>query len=494
MTEQELKTIDSAPPRRSFANAIALMAAQVVAMPLSLLNNIILARYLGADDFGLIYLASTMWGFAILFVEWGQAATVTALVAREPSRVGEGLGSGLVWRAATLPVVYLVLAGASAVLGQGHNAQVAIALMGVAFAVYTVSSAAQDSLRGLERMDVPAKAVVGQQIVNVLVVAPTLMLGGRLRAVLLAQSVAMFLTALWVWRALRGAVKISLTFRRETLKRLLSQGFPFVVLNLSLGLQPNIDALLLSRLGSPESLGWFAAAKKLVGVLIFPVTALSTAFYPPWVRLWAEDKEGFRRAVSTGLRASTVLVAPIALGCALYPDIGIRAFSRHTFGPAEADLRVLSLFVFALFYSMVLGAAITAAERSRPWAICQFSCVIVSAVLDPLLVPFFQARYGNGSLGVCVSTVVSEMLMVAGGLSLLPKGVLDRSLAKTMGITVASGIAMVAVARALARLNPFIGAPVSVLVFGGAMWAMGGVDPALAKLIQQSVTRRFRPR
>jgi len=208
--------------------------------------------------------------------------------------------------------------------------------------------------------------------------------------------------------------------------------------------------------------------------------------------LWGENQEAFRRAVSTGFRASTVLVAPIALGCAIYPDIGIRAFSRNTFGPAEDDLRLLSLFVLALFFSMLLGVAITAAGRSRAWAVCQFGCVVVSAVLDPILVPYFQTHHGNGSLGICVSTVVSEAFMVAGGMWLVPPGILNRAFARTVGLTAMAALAMVATARVLSHVTPFVAAPVAVAAYAVCLWSIGGVDPALVQIVTDAVGRRFR--
>src|ERR1700722_13785352 len=65
MTERDPQTAESArpsrrPSKRPFANAILLMVAQVAAMPLSLVNNAVVARYLGADDFGLMYLVASI--------------------------------------------------------------------------------------------------------------------------------------------------------------------------------------------------------------------------------------------------------------------------------------------------------------------------------------------------------------------------------------------------------------------------------------------------
>jgi O-antigen/teichoic acid export membrane protein len=494
MVEREATRKDSTHPRRSFNNAILLMVAQVAGMPLSLLNNVIVGRYLGADALGLIYLVVTIWGFGILVVEWGQSATVTAAIAKAPGRAGVVLGTGLVWRLATIPFVYALLAAGCAILHQGREMQMALAIVAAVFLVNTVSGAAQDALRGFERLDVPAKVGVYQQLLGLLVVGPVLILTTRLRDALLAQVLAALLMAAWVWWSLRRIAPMKLGFDRATLRHLLVEGSPFVALSLSLALQPNVDALLLAKLAPPESLGWLAAARRLVGVLVFPASALATAFYPAWVRLWNEDKEGFERAVSTGLRATTVLVAPVALGCALYPDIGVSAFSHRAFGPAETDLRVLSLFVVALFFSMLLSAGITAAGRSRAWAVCQLSCVVVSTVLDPLLVPYCQTRFGNGSLGVCASTVVSEAMMVAGGAWLIPGHVFDRRFARTAGLTVVSGLLMTAVAFALSRVSSFVAAPIAVATYGVAIWVMGGVAPVLADLIRESIGKRLRRR
>jgi hypothetical protein len=44
--------------------------------------------------------------------------------------------------------------------------------------------------------------------------------------------------------------------------------------------------------------------------------------------------------------------------------------------------------------------------------------------LDPILVPWFQRRIGNGGAGLCVTGVVAELIVVGAGIALMPKGVL----------------------------------------------------------------------
>jgi len=93
-------------------NAFYLVVGQVVTTALAIVLSAALGRSLGARDFGLYYLISTMSTFAYVFVEWGQPYFVIRQVARDPLRSGDLLGTGLAIRVA---LAMLVLAPAGLV-------------------------------------------------------------------------------------------------------------------------------------------------------------------------------------------------------------------------------------------------------------------------------------------------------------------------------------------------------------------------------------------
>jgi Na+-driven multidrug efflux pump len=196
--------------------------------------------------------------------------------------------------------------------------------------------------------------------------------------------------------------------------------------------------------------------------------------------------------VSTALRTSTLLVVPVALGAGLYPQLGIRIFSEKSFGPAEDNLRVLSLFILLLYFTMVLGAALAAAGKQRGWTVLQFVCVAVSALVDPILIPKFDVWRGNGGLGVCVSTVLSEALMIIGGFLIGPPGLFDRPLLKGILLSGVAGGAMAAASYALAWTSPFVGAPLSVVAYGACLWLIGGIDKETSGTVRMMIARRAR--
>jgi O-antigen/teichoic acid export membrane protein len=476
------------PPRQRglvLRNTLWLVLAQIVGTPLSLAVNAAMARYLGAGDFGYLYLATTYTGFGFLAVEWGQGFAVPALIARARERAGELLGSALVWRAGAAVVVYGVLAVMSAALGYDREFRAILPLAVLAAAVGTFVGVCQTAVQGLERSDLIALGSMGQQLLIAAFVIPTLVLGGRLSGVFLANAASAMVLLFFVARGARKAGIGRLAVRLSTLKELVVEGYPFLFMGLAMALQPVVDAVFMSRLASHEAVGWYAAARKLVGLLIFPVAALTSALYPTLCRLFPTDIEEFRKTAGGAVRAAIILVIPVAICSAVYADLGISVFSKHSFGPAEDDLRVFAPFTFLVYFTMVLGTALAAAGKQRAWTVAQSACVAVSVVIDPLIIPYCEKRYGNGGLGVCAAAVFSETLMLLAALWLMPRGVVDRKMGRTFALCAISGASLVVTARLLSGLSPFLAAPLAVSAYGVTLWLLGGIDREQVQTFRQ---------
>jgi O-antigen/teichoic acid export membrane protein len=268
----------------------------------------------------------------------------------------------------------------------------------------------------------------------------------------------------------------NLSVRLAAVKDLARSGRPFLVFGLVLMLQPLVDAAMLSKFAAAESMGWYAVARKLVGVLIFPASALMAALYPTLCRLRVEDMDGYRKTAADALYAVTIVVVPVALGCALFPEIGVAIFGARHYAPAEDDLRLLAPYILLVYFSMPISSCLTSAGRQAAWTVVQFVSVIISAGLDPPLIRWFQAHAGNGGLGVCVATVVSEILMVGGGIWLLPKGILRNIPRSRVVAALLSGAVMAAVALFVPAPDSIVRAVLALLAYFICLQLSGGVN------------------
>jgi O-antigen/teichoic acid export membrane protein len=461
---------------RIFRSAGLVVVVRVITMPVSILVNAVAARVLGAGDFGLLYQALTFSSLVFLFVEWGQPNVLMAQVATRSSPAGELLGSGIANRASAAAIAGCVVPLICALAGYDREFLLVLSLTMLTATFTTLSGACQDVLRGFERAHVAAGSYLGWQLMSAAVVLPTLLLGGGLQGLLVAQAAAGAAGFVILLKMLPRLQVPRLAVRFETMKELFRKGRPFLVFGLVLLLQPMIDAAMLSKLAPPQAMGWYGAARKLIGALIFPASALLLALYPTLCRLRAESNEAFTSSAAETLYVVAIAVAPLALGCGLFPGLGIALFGSQSYGPAVGDLRVLAVYVFLVYFSMPIGSCLVAAGRQSAWTLVQTGCVIVSLALDPPLIHWSQQRWGNGGIGVCTATVISEILVVIGGSALLPAGILAKVPRAKIGRVLACAVAMAAVATVTRGLDEVLRACLALLAYALCLQTTGAFD------------------
>jgi O-antigen/teichoic acid export membrane protein len=476
--------------RSVLRNTFFLGGAQIVGVPLSILTNAVTARYLGPTAFGYLYVGTTFNSFASLAVDWGQAGAIPAFVARDRARAGEVLGTSFVWRGMMSVVAYLVLAGLCRLLNYPGELQTSVSLVFIGYALSTFTNGSQWVILGFERADLTAYRQVLEQFATVAIVVPILLVGGTLNVALVGHAVAALLALLYTGYVLRGLQLNRVTYSLQTLKALLRLGTPFMFTGFAMSLQPSIDAAFLSTLAPADVVGWHSAARRLIGFLVFPVASLVGALYPTLCRLHGTDSEAFTQMTKSAVRAATLLAIPTALGCLLYPDIGVALFDSRSFSPTADNLRMLSPFLFLLFFTMPLGTCIAAAGKQRSWAIVQSVCVATSVVLDPILIPLYEQRTGNGGLGVSVATVVSEILVAVGAIVLAPRDLFAHGFWRSLVPGALAGAAMVLVAYSLRQTTSFVAAPLALTVYAGCLWLTGGVDRSVLVPVRDLLGRR----
>jgi O-antigen/teichoic acid export membrane protein len=466
-----------------------LTVGKALSAPLAILRNAVIARFLGAEDFGYWFVSQAYAVFAALFITWGQANTLPASTAKDRTRASELLGSGLVQRIGNSALVGVALAAGLAATRPTDKFRLILILVFVRTAVGCFTGVYQDVVRGFERTDVDAVVNVLTPLLQTAVAFVVLVLGGRVPA-LLISGIGINLALLPIARRTLASSGVHPTWSGKTVRALARDGQAFLFFGLANSLQPVVDAAFLSRLAPPEVVGWQGVANRFVGSLLFPVSAIGASLYPVLCRLHVQDPRAFCRTTAGALRAAVLLAVPLALCCLLFPDLAIRLFGRESYGPAQDNLRVLSFDVFALYFTMPLGTALLAAAGQTRWAVVQCLCVVVSVLLDPPLIRWFQATRGNGGLGVCVSTVISEFLMVAGVLWLLPRGIINRANASALASSALSGLAMVVIAHFL-RASSFVAAPVSLLGYVVCLWLTGGIRSEEIAAVRRTVAAKI---
>lgn len=456
-------------------NAFFLLLGQVGSTVLAIVLNATLARTLGAADFGIYFLLVTMSTFAYVVVEWGQSALVVREAARRPQATGELLGSALAFRVAVAALAALATGFVTRLLGYDARTQALSALMIACSLPLALSQPFTYLFRGRDRMDLDAVVTV---IAKATVVAGTvlvLVLDGHLEGVVIAQGVG---GAAALLAAVLLARRIGLARARATwqgVRGLAAGGTSIAVFFVIVAAEPYLHAILLSKLAPAVAVGWYGAARSIMGVLLAPATILSTAAFPQFAR--AGSREELLHAIRQTLRLLLGLGALGAVGTYLFADFAVSTiYGRGKFDPAAHVLQLFAPVLFVFFIDMLFASVVTATGKTLRLAIAKTASVAASTLLATALVPWAQARFGNGGLGLVLAFGASEVVMVFTFLALVPRGSLDRGMLTDLLRTLLVAAATLALFRALPPLSPWIAVPATVAVFTGLTLAVGLVS------------------
>jgi O-antigen/teichoic acid export membrane protein len=446
-------------------NAVFLVAGQVATTALAILLSAALGRSLGASDFGVYFLVMTMSGFALVIAEWGQPLFVIREVARHPSLAGSLLGTSLVMRIVGAALVAAPVGLLASALG--YDARTCwFSVLGVASMLPIFLAQAYGTVfRGRDRMGLDAAVSVSNKVLGLLVTLAALSLGTGVPGVIVAQGIAglgALAVAARLYRRL-GAGPLGCT--REMTRFVVVGGAPIVAMTVAVQLQPYLDIVILSKLAPAASVGWYGAAKNVMGTLLAPSIILATASYPRISRA-AHEPALLRREMRAAMRPMLWLGALAGVGTYLFADevIGL-IYGAKAFGPAGTILKVFGPTLFLLFIDVLLGHVITATGKATGFAVAKFVSIAASTGLNFLLIPLFQERMGNGGLGVVVAFAASEIVVFAGALWLIPRGSLDLAVAADVGRSVASAAATGLLFHLLPPMSPFLGVPLCVAAF-----------------------------
>jgi PST family polysaccharide transporter len=446
-------------------NAAHLLFGQVATTVLTIVLNSLMGRYLGPSNYGLYVLVNSFTTFGYVFVEMGQTNYGIREIARHPEKSGELMGSALALRVIAAVVSTGFAVGITWLLGYDGHTRSLTAIMMAAWLPMLLAQGFSIVFRGRERMDLDAIVNVVLKMLMLGISMAALLLGGRLLALVLVPAAAgslSLLMAVFLYRKLEiGPLRAT----RPMARAVVVGSIPLVTMNLVIGVQQNIDTVLLSKLTSNVVVGWYGAAWLFAGTLLAPAGILGSAAYPRFSRA-ADDLPEFKRVVQLVFRPLLFIALLGGVGTYLFADFAVGiVYKKETFGPAADTLRAFSPALMLMFVDMLLGNAILAVNKTKQLAAAKFIAVVVTAGSEFFLISVFQRHTGNGGVGAMLAQSVGEVVMIVAACILIPRGTLDRTTLLDVGRGILATAGTLGIFFALPHVSPFIGIPLCVAVF-----------------------------
>ena len=387
--------------RRIISNAFFLVCSDVVIRGAGAVAGLLVARQIGATQYGALALAVTIGVFASYLTDLG----LTDTFIREGSRSGADVG-GLLRSVLTLR---LALAVAATLLVALVTALVYPADLQPLLLITVVPMVWGEALQGMSNSYFSLKQTMQYA-------AMIRGLGGVLSVAMLLSGVAMHASPTWLGAAygvsslIAGVVAVLLIRHAigksgQGIAALMGGLGHFTAAGVLTAALPQLGTLILERVSTLTGVAYYAAAFRVPALLMQVPRSISAAFYPPLFQSGLHDRAQHLRLMGDFLRLNLLVGLSLTLPVALYSDTIIGVLLGPSWLPVAGT--VLSLLAWTILLRAVSAplsdGAVTLGRVSARSRILTAQ----TALAVPLYIGF--ARYA-GAIGAAWATLGLEAL------------------------------------------------------------------------------------
>ncbi len=192
-------------------------------------------------------------------------------------------------------------------------------------------------------------------------------------------------------------------------KEVLSFGILLSIVTAFSVIATSVDRIMIGVLGGANAfaeVGIYSVVTSFAGLLLLPLSAVITIFFPMVSELFGKEKmEPIRKITSVAIKWSIILGAPLAILLLAFPDTFLRMFygDAYAVGATVLILYLVGLFIFSL---ALLPLKVIAAMRRLDIELkISVAAAVVNVALNFLLIPLW------GMNGSALATLISFTIM-----------------------------------------------------------------------------------
>lgn len=390
--------------RHYLFNASWMMAERLLHIGVGFVMAVLLARYLGPEQFGVLSYAIAMTAIFASAGHMGLAGLVVREVVRKPEIIPETLGTTFVLKLSGM-VVGFALVLLYALLFEEIGGTEFWMLLIVASAIFfqtfdVVEYWFQSQVQARYPAIAKSSAVLLAAAIKLLLIFS----GAGLMAFAFAHTVQFMIAALLLALLYKGTTRLSLTDWTASFakaKELLSQGWIIYLGSIFAVIYMKIDQVMLKWMIGAEAVGVYAVAAQLSEAWYFLPTAIVASFFPRLIKLHASAPERFKLRMQQLFDMLCIFAIAVALLVTLVaePLISLLFGAEYLQSASILVIHVwggVFIFMRALFSRWILieGALMFS-------LITQGLGALANIGLNLLLIP----RYGGE--GAALATVLS---------------------------------------------------------------------------------------
>lgn len=455
-----------------FKNMSWLMISQVIASICGFLWTILIARYLGVNDYGVLGFAISLTGILAITVDLGISTHIVRHIATNydsaPKYLGNALPLKSIFAIGTFILTLIIL-----ILMKSNELTIIVTLL---FTIEIIIKSFINLLNGAFQAFEEGKFQgIGNSMLNIILfifilisIFTDLGIFGISISYILANAIAL----IYCYYVLNKHItKPKFEIDKSFCKKITMLSLPFAVTGILYSVYYSIDVVMLTNLVGDYATGIYNATYKLISVLTLFYSVYIAVIFPVMSRFFEDDEKLLVISYEKSIKYLMLVMIPLSVATMFYSLDIIQLIYGHEYDAASSVLSILIWTVGLLFISGAGNTLLNASHKEISVTKIYAIAAVFNIVLNFIMIPYLSY------IGAAITTVLSDVLIVAIQTYVIyklghkPNKKLYYDLGKIIIGSVILGIAL-----SFLKLNMWVALPVGIIIYLAVMYLIRFFD------------------
>ena len=455
-----------------FKNMSWLLISQIIASVCGFVWTILMARYLGVSNYGILGFAVSITGILGIIDDLGISNHIVRHVATDYDSAPKYLGNIIPFKI-ILGIINLIVTPIILILLKIDGYTIFITLL---FTIEIIFKSYANSLFGVFQAFEEGKYQgIGNTLMNtatLLFILIAIYADLGLLGVSISYILANLITFIYTYYVLNKHItKPKFELDWEFCKKITILSLPFAITGILYTVYYSIDMVMLTKIVGDYATGLYNATYKLIAVLNLFYSVYTAVIFPVMSKFYQNDKKLLVISYEKSIKYLMLVMIPIAIGTMLYSVDIIQFIYGHQYDASASVLSILIWTVCLLFISGAANTLLNASHKERTVTKIYAIAAVFNIALNFVMIPHFSYN------GAAVTTVLSDLLIVALQIYVIHRiGHNPNKKLYSDLIKIIIGSAVLGIALYFLNLNMWIALPVGIVIYFAVVYLLRVFD------------------
>lgn len=447
--------------RTIFNNMSWLMVSQLIASACGFIWTVLIARYLGVSDYGILGFAISFTGIIAFTMDWGISTHLIRHIATDydsaPKYLGNAIPLKILFCIGTIIISIIILT-----LMKTDALTMKITMLFLIEGIFlTFVGLLNGSFQAFEKGKYQGMENILLTITLLIFLLISIFTDLGIYGIAISYVLANCIALLFNYFILNKYItKPKYEFDKSFCKTITLASLPFAATGLLLSIYYSIDVVMLTNLVGNYATGIYNATYKLISVLTLFYSVYSAVIYPVMSKFFKNDKKLLTISYEKSIKYLMLVMIPLSVATVCYSLDIMQLIYGHEY---DAGAPVLSILIWTVCLIFVNGAGnslLNASHKEMTITKIYGAAAVFNIIANLILLPYLSY------VGAAITTLLSDILIF-----IIQKYVIhkigqkpDKRLYKDLG-KIITGSLILGIILYFLKLNMWVALPVGIIIY-----------------------------